>query len=60
MSEVKTKYVRCNMCSEIYVSDEEYHTDLTLQKDNRGYFWGCPSCKTDSYLMDRFIQEETT
>ena len=39
--------VRCNMCNQIFESDDE----LELMEDEEGYFKGCATCKTDGYLM---------
>jgi len=44
--------VRCNMCSTHFADDDE----LELMEDKDGYFKGCPTCKTDGYLMD--IEEQ--
>ena len=40
--------VICNMCMKTFKDDDE----LKLMEDQDGYFKGCPTCKTDSYLMD--------
>lgn len=42
--------IRCNNCMRIFNSEEE----LELLKDNEAneFYKGCPTCKTDSYLMD--------
>lgn len=45
--------VRCNMCYSIY--EEE---DLAIMEDAHGYFKGCPTCKTDAYLMEDFLTED--
>ena len=51
--------VRCNMCVSLYFdpsTDEQSkdisYPDLEKQQDKDGYYWGCPKCKTDDYLMD--------
>jgi len=41
--------VRCNMCWTHFVDE---YDELELMEDNNGYFKGCPTCKTDNYLMD--------
>ena len=40
--------VICNMCSKTFKDDEE----LKQMEDQDGFFMGCPTCKTDGYLMD--------
>ena len=40
--------VRCNNCDEVFINDDE----LEIMQDNDGHFKGCPTCRTDSYLMD--------
>ena len=40
--------VICNMCSEVFESDD----DLMFIEDEEGHFKGCDTCKTDGYLMD--------
>ena len=40
--------VICNMCMKTFKDDDE----LKLMEDQNGYFKGCPTCKTDGYLMD--------
>ena len=40
--------VICNMCMKTFKDDDE----LKLMEDQDGYFKGCPTCKTDGYLMD--------
>ena len=47
------------MCVSLYFDptiDEESedisYPDLEWQQDKDGYYWGCPKCKTDDYLMD--------
>ena len=46
--------VRCNMCWTHFVDE---YDELELMEDKNGYFKGCPTCKTDDYLMD-LIQEK--
>lgn len=41
------KNVICNRCGK-----EMYEEDLVLYFDENEYYKGCPSCKTDAYLMD--------
>tara|TARA_R100000306_G_scaffold8163_1_gene11194 strand:+ start:152 stop:517 length:366 start_codon:yes stop_codon:yes gene_type:complete len=66
-------YVKCNNCGKGCRDDEnpdfsgqEYASyELTLQEDEGGWFYGCPSCKTDGYLSNitenkfrKLIEEE--
>ena len=44
--------VICNMCMKTFKDDEE----LKQMEDQDGFFMGCPTCKTDGYLMD--IEEQ--
>ena len=55
--------VKCNMCVSLYFDPSvDLHSatwtkDISLpglekQQDKDGYYWGCPKCKTDLYLMD--------
>tara|TARA_R100000482_G_C5025707_1_gene101792 strand:+ start:385 stop:567 length:183 start_codon:yes stop_codon:yes gene_type:complete len=49
--------VICNMCMKTFKDDFEsadglYDDELKLMEDQDGYFKGCPTCKTDGYLMD--------
>jgi hypothetical protein len=39
---------RCNNCMKVFKNDEE----LEMLQDDNGFFKGCPTCKTDSFLMD--------
>jgi len=40
--------VRCNMCMEVFESDDE----LVFMEDEEEHYKGCGACKTDGYLMD--------
>ena len=40
--------VKCNNCDEVFTNDDE----LEIMQDNDGYFKGCPTCKTDGFLID--------
>ena len=41
---------RCNNCYQLFQSDD----DLEQLEDDDGVFNGCPTCKTDEYLMDMY------
>ena len=43
---------KCNNCDEVFINDDE----LEIMQDNEGHFKVCPTCRTDSFLMD--INEE--
>jgi hypothetical protein len=47
------------MCDSLYfdptideLSEDISYPDLEWQQDKDVYYWGCPKCKTDDYLMD--------
>ena len=44
--------LKCNNCDEVFTDDDE----LEIMQDNEGHFKGCPTCRTDGFLMD--INEE--
>lgn len=40
--------IRCNNCMRLFKNED----DLADLEDEDGPFMGCPTCKTDEYLMD--------
>jgi|9_EtaG_2_1085328.scaffolds.fasta_scaffold41019_5 NAD-dependent SIR2 family protein deacetylase len=43
---------KCISCGNIYLDEDNDNTELVRCEDERGSFWGCPSCETDENLMD--------
>ncbi|WP_180358553.1 hypothetical protein [Bacillus tropicus] len=41
---------RCNNCMKVFKDDDEF--ELLKDEQSNEFYKGCPSCKTDSYLMD--------
>lgn len=46
--------IRCNFCLSRFRDD----TELMLLRDGDEWFWGCPDCRTDEYLMDLPDEED--
>lgn len=66
------KLCKCNNCETVMFDENPtksgfdfneadiatYQPDsMVYLKDETGYFWGCPKCKTDDYLADLVSRE---
>jgi hypothetical protein len=43
---------KCISCGNIYLDEDNDNPQLVICEDERGLFWGCPTCETDNHLMD--------
>lgn len=61
--ERSTYLCKCNKCNAILIDENPAEDSIKYEmngneknmeflKDDCGWFWGCPNCKTDGYLMD--------
>jgi hypothetical protein len=63
---MKVQLCKCNNCNNIYIDqnsqvnqpefeiEQNKYSDLQYlkEKNSKYYYWGCPVCETDGYLID--------
>lgn len=58
---MKTQLCGCTNCMRVMIDENpnkqkelEFNNPFSMElfEDEEGYFWGCPHCQTDGYLID--------